>query len=753
MNASQSFLTRDSVANLIRLTSLVAIALGLFAIVTGGVAVYLNLSAQLELERSDRAATQQADRIATELADVQTALRDASVVDAARAGSGDALRAALRTRGVTSILDARLLPAEIDAVATSEEIDLGFAAIEVVLEAIRNDRAEIRVLEPGTPSESLAFAQRMPGEGDVLLLRLTVNVLTSLMHDHEALDFLALAQSDRRDRTVLTAVGRSAAARIREIPIADSSLLLQWSRATVSAPIDNRAAVIVGSSGIIVLMLGLLLRRRTRLARYLGETEAGAQRPEPRRAKAAGKAAAPARRPDPQAAPRGKDHADDPMARDWRSAEDEPPTMVAPAPDLPEWLREDVDAGLDELGDEDLGTTMPTPDAPLSDPGSDDDEALLEDFDTYQGVDPSLFRPDGIYGKAGEELGVPDMVILGQAIGSQAADEGLRRICVAHDDRASGGELLEGLSRGLSVSGIDVIDLGKAPAPLAWFAAMRRQQAGAVVISGGNRPQDINGLEIVLDGRWLDREERRGLLDRIRNQEFATGAGEHEITDEAERYGEQLAASHRLQRPLRVVVDCGNPVNGAFAPGLFESLGVDVIALNADAETRPEQVAAFDSAERGQDLQLCVENFAADLGLAFDGTGGKLRVVDPGGQPVSTARLAALLAADLAEQSEEPSVVADAGLAAQLALPGSAEDIRIIACDGDARAVQRSLRERNSGLGVHSDGSIMTAGDWHGLPDAFHAAAWLLAVLAADGRPVAEILSTGQKDADPAARD
>ncbi len=419
--------------------------------------------------------------------------------------------------------------------------------------------------------------------------------------------------------------------------------------------------------------------------------------------------------------------------------------MVTPAPDLPAWLREDVDAGLDAIGDDELASTMPGAAALASDPGSDEDDALLEEFDTYQGVDPTLFRPDGIYGRSDGELGVPDMVILGQAIGSQAAEQGLRRICLARDDRAGGGELLEGLARGLSVSGVDVIDLGEAPAPLVWFAAMRRQQAGGVVVSGGNRPEDINGVEIVLDGRWFGREERRSLLDRIRNQEFATGAGEHEYADEAGNYREQLTAMHRLKQPLRVVVDCGNAVNGALAPELFEALGVDVIALNADAETRPGQVAVFDSPERAQDLQLCVHNFAADLGVAFDRTGERLRVVDGAGQAVTPARLAAVLAADLAEQAGAATIVADAALAA---LMKGADNVRVIACDGDAGTVQRSLHERAAGLGVHADGAFCAAGDWHGLPDAFHAAAWLLSVLAAEERPATEVLADDRQGTD-----
>ncbi|HSH26292.1 MAG TPA: hypothetical protein VK972_00750, partial [Wenzhouxiangella sp.] len=166
----QAFLTRDGIANILRMGSLLAIAVGLFAMASGGVMIYLNLTAQLELERADRTAARQADRIARALAEIQTSLRDASVVDAARLAtasgsrSSEALRAALRQRGVVSILDARVLPGQIDAFAISNDTDLEFAASEMVIEAIRNQRAEIRVLQPGTPDESLVFAQTLPGD-------------------------------------------------------------------------------------------------------------------------------------------------------------------------------------------------------------------------------------------------------------------------------------------------------------------------------------------------------------------------------------------------------------------------------------------------------------------------------------------------------------------------------------------------------------------------------------------------------------
>jgi phosphomannomutase/phosphoglucomutase len=511
----------------------------------------------------------------------------------------------------------------------------------------------------------------------------------------------------------------------------------------VQAPIDNRAAIILGCSGVIVLMIGLLLRRRTRLARYLGSNEAASTESE-----------APPRSAAPRAAPNkraGGRRATKTMVLGGQEAneqaktppeQEEPPTVMAPAPDLPEWLRDDVDSGLDELGGDEgtLESTQPVPGGVFPGPEDDADDELLEEFEAYQGVDPSLFRPDGIYGEAGKELAVPDMVIFGQAIGSEALHQGLRRVCIAHDGRPSGPELLEGLAQGLSVCGIDVIDLGATPAPIAWFAAHRMQQAGAVVVTGGNRPEAINGLEIVFDGLWLGREERRTLLDRIRNQEFATGAGERTTGDEAETYRNQLTADHRLQRPLRVVVDCGNAVNGAVAQPLFESLEVDIIPLNADAETRADQVAAFDSPQRQQDLKLCVENFAADLGLAFDRAAGRLRVVGPDGRDPAAGRLAALLATDLPESGEaNPTVLVDETLFEQVA---GVDGVEVVPFAGGVHELQQKLREREATMATAPDGTVCVARNWHGMPDALYAGAWLLAVLAADETSVAEKLAT-----------
>ncbi|NEZ04270.1 hypothetical protein G4Y73_08950 [Wenzhouxiangella sp. XN201] len=351
MNSPQPFLARDAVTDLLRLGSLVAMAIGLFAIVIAGTAIYLNLSEQLALERSDRAASQQADRIADRLSEIQTSLRDASVVDAARSGSGDGLRAALRERGVVNLLQVRLLPADVDELAAGTDIARDRAARDMVIEAIENDRADIRVLQPGTPAESLVFAQRMPGDSGVLLLRLTVGVVGNLLHRDELLDFVALAQQGNPGSTVLDARGGGAAT-THSIPIEGSSLVLQWGRAGLGAPVNNRDAFIVGCAGVIVMMIGLLLRRRTRLAQHLGYTETVATG----RAKPSEPPGARSTRPGaPGAAPR--DHsaiATDPgrtkdrAILDAANDESEPQTIVAPAPELPEWLLDDFDDSPDE---------------------------------------------------------------------------------------------------------------------------------------------------------------------------------------------------------------------------------------------------------------------------------------------------------------------------------------------------------------------------------------------------------------------
>jgi hypothetical protein len=329
----RGFLVRDRIANLLRLGSLIIIAVGLFAMAGGGTSIYLNLDSTLALERADRAAEAQARQVADRLDDMQRTLREVSVVDAARSGSEDALREALRERGIVNILQARVLPGSIEGLA---DAGLDFEVTQFVIEAARNGRAETRVLQPGTPAESLALAERLPGDAGVLLLRLTVSVLLQEVRIDEALDFVALAQRVGDESTVLTATGRATVGTMRSEPVAGSSLVLQWNRAVIASPMDLRASVIIALTGLIVLLVGMLVRRRTRLARYL-------ERPvEDTRAAPWSADAQPSRhrandtlvmaRQNPATTTRSK------------PSDDDPETVVADDPELPDWL-------FDETGD------------------------------------------------------------------------------------------------------------------------------------------------------------------------------------------------------------------------------------------------------------------------------------------------------------------------------------------------------------------------------------------------------------------
>src|SRR5699024_9668182 len=179
---------------------------------------------------------------------------------------------------------------------------------------------------------------------------------------------------------------------------------------------------------------------------------------------------------------------------------------------LPEWLRDGQDEDLDVLAAQDhaaVANSLPASEAPEAGGHS-------ADSVSHQGVPSALLADDGIYGIAGQELNPPAALLLGRAIASAAAERDIQRLCVAHDGRESGPELLDSLIEGLNLGGIDVIDLGASPAPVAWFGAMRASKAGAVVPTGGERPEEVNGLEIVLDGHWLGADDQRQLFERIR---------------------------------------------------------------------------------------------------------------------------------------------------------------------------------------------------------------------------------------------
>jgi phosphomannomutase/phosphoglucomutase len=185
----------------------------------------------------------------------------------------------------------------------------------------------------------------------------------------------------------------------------------------------------------------------------------------------------------------------------------------------------------------------------------------------------SIFKAYDIRGVIDKTLDPSIARLIGQSFGSAVRDLGEKICVVGRDGRLSGPELMQGLTEGLQSVGIDVIDLGVVATPMVYFGTnilINGQQAkSGIMITGSHNPPDYNGFKMVLGGAAIYGEQIQALRERIVQKQFATGAGHRSEYNIFPEYLQRIVGDVKLKRKMKIVVDCGNGVGGAFAGRLF----------------------------------------------------------------------------------------------------------------------------------------------------------------------------------------
>lgn len=357
-------------------------------------------------------------------------------------------------------------------------------------------------------------------------------------------------------------------------------------------------------------------------------------------------------------------------------------------------------------------------------------------------LDPALFSSGQISGIVEDTLDARSATMLGQAIGSEARSAEIERVVVARDGRLFGAVLLSALSQGLRAAGVEVVDVGAVPTPILHFAADELTQGSGVMVTGSHLPPEWNGFRIRLAGHPFLEADVEDLFRRIEDDDLASGRGgieEHNITD---RYIERIAIDIQLERSLKVVVDCANGITGTVAPKVLEAIGADVIPLYADVDGNfPNHHPDPSDPDNLEDLKLCVRNFQADLGIAFDGDGDRMALVSNTGDVIWPDRLLMLLASDILERSPDATVVVDSECSIHLkaAIEKAGGRCRTAVCSEAVVAV--AMIEDDALLGGTFSGNLFVAERWFAFDDAIYGAARLIELLAADARSVSDRLA------------
>jgi phosphomannomutase/phosphoglucomutase len=348
-------------------------------------------------------------------------------------------------------------------------------------------------------------------------------------------------------------------------------------------------------------------------------------------------------------------------------------------------------------------------------------------------IDPSIFRANDIRGIVGQSIDEQVFTALGQAIGSEAINQGVNKLVVGRDARLTSLGLSKSLISGVISSGCDVVDIGEIPTPLMYFACEQLNTHSGIMVTGGHNPPDYNGLKVVMGSKFLENPGLQQLNQRILNDELKSGKGtlsEESITYD---YVSRIVGDIKINRPLKVAIDCGNGVSGSIAPALFKALGCEVIELFCDVDGKfPNHHPNPGELENLKDLSAAVVENKAELGIAFDGDGDRLGVVDSNGDVIFPDQLLMMFSLDLLSRKPGSTILYDVKcsnlLGSEIVKAGG---VPMMSKPGHS-LIKNKMLETGADLAGEFSGHIFFKERWYGFDDALYATARLLEIIAND---------------------
>lgn len=351
-------------------------------------------------------------------------------------------------------------------------------------------------------------------------------------------------------------------------------------------------------------------------------------------------------------------------------------------------------------------------------------------------VPASIFKAYDIRGIVDDTLTVEIVKHIGLALGSLAEERGEHHICVGYDGRLSSPALAAALSEGIREAGIGVIHLGMVTTPMLYFAThYLAQTSSGVMITGSHNPPQYNGLKMVIAGETLSSDAIQAIKQRIIQQRFnqPDQSGSESHYDIQPAYQEAIVSDIQLARPMRVAIDCGNGVAGAYAPALFKALGCEVDPLFCEVDGRfPNHHPDPAEAKNLQDVMHYLRTGEAEIGLAFDGDGDRLGVVTKNGQIIRSDRQLMLFVEDVLTQQPGSHVVFDVKSTRHLSAYIREHGGKPVIWKTGHSLMKAKIRETGAAIGGELSGHLFFNDAkegkprWFGFDDGLYSAARLL---------------------------
>jgi phosphomannomutase/phosphoglucomutase len=357
-------------------------------------------------------------------------------------------------------------------------------------------------------------------------------------------------------------------------------------------------------------------------------------------------------------------------------------------------------------------------------------------------LNPEIFRQYDIRGITGKDMDSDGVQQIGRGIGTYLKRQGRGRIAMGRDCRSTSDEYAARIMAALTTSGLDVVDIGVCSTPLSYYAIRHLELDGSVMVTASHNPPEYNGFKICSGVDSVFGEALQEILRLIQAEDFTSGNGKIIATDIYTPYLAYLQENISLSRPLRVGIDAGNGTAGPAAVAAVKAQGCEVVDIYTEMDgSFPNHEADPTVAANMTDLIDLVVKERLDLGLAFDGDGDRLGVVDRNGSLIFGDQMMILFSRDILSRKPGSTFISEVKCSQTLYDDIEKNGGHALMWKTGHSLIKKKMKEVQAELAGEMSGHLFFADRYFGFDDALYAALRLLEILAGTGKSIGELLS------------
>ncbi len=372
----------------------------------------------------------------------------------------------------------------------------------------------------------------------------------------------------------------------------------------------------------------------------------------------------------------------------------------------------------------------------------------LENKFFLEKFNPEVLREYDIRGIVDKDLTENTAYTIGRTFGHVVCSKfNEKSVITCYDGRITSPRLHKALCKGLLESGAHVIDIGLGPTPMSYFAHYHLNTNAAIMVTGSHNPSEYNGFKMVLDKKPFYSNNIQLLQKLLVNKEILKGSGKIEKKNIIESYVKRNLQNINFDQKLKVAWDIGNGAVGAVIENFqSEMINIENIIINKEVDgTFPNHHPDPTVPKNLLQLINTVKKNKCDIGLAFDGDGDRLGVVDNLGNIIWADQYMLILAKEIANIYNKPKIIMDVKCSKVFF-----DESRKLNCDPimyctGHSPIKEKMKEIDSPLSGEMSGHICYADDFYGYDDAIYVALRLLRILASKKQKLSDIMTSFPK--------